>query len=76
MQGNKKILGDEPYHPHYCRLLEYICYIIEEPKTAMLHNMVEEYEKELLLPHRTKRNRKKKRKVRESNLAVQTNEPI
>lgn len=76
MQGNKKILGHEPYHPHYCRLLEYICYIIEEPKTAMLHNMVEEYEKELLLPHRTKRNRKKKRKVRESNLAVQTNEPI
>ncbi|KAL3775134.1 hypothetical protein ACHAW5_010322 [Stephanodiscus triporus] len=45
-----KLRGHKPYHPHYCRLLEYICYIIEETDSEKLHDMVEEFEKELLVP--------------------------
>lgn len=48
MSKDKKILGTEPYHPHYFRLLEYVCYIIEETDTGKLHGMVEEFERELL----------------------------
>jgi len=51
MHGNERILSTKPYHPHYCRLLEYICYIIEEPCTANLHDLVVEYESELLMYH-------------------------
>ena len=51
MHGNEKMISIEPYHPHYCRLLEYICYIIEEPYTAKLHDLVEDYESELLMYH-------------------------
>jgi len=47
-----KVRGHKPYHPHYCRLLEYICYIIEETNSEKLHNMVEEFEEELLASHR------------------------
>jgi len=48
--NNQKVLGLEPYHPHYCRLLEYMCYIIEETNTGKLHSLVEMFEKELLMP--------------------------
>lgn len=48
IKKNSKILSLEPYHPHYCRLLEYICYIIEEPSASKLHDLVEYYEEELL----------------------------
>jgi hypothetical protein len=47
-----KVRGHKPYHPHYCRLLEYICYIIEETNSEKLHNKVEEFEEELLASHR------------------------
>ena len=47
-----KLSGHKPYHPHYCRLLEYICYIIEETNSEKLHKMVEEFEEELLASHR------------------------
>ena len=48
IHNNKKVLGIKPYHPHYCRLLEYICYIIEETNTGKLHDMVHVIEEELL----------------------------
>ena len=43
-RNGKKILGAEPYHPHYCRLLEYVCCITEETNTKKLHDLVEELE--------------------------------
>ena len=45
---NDESCAQQFFHPHYCRLLEYICYIIEETDTMKLHNIVEEFEKELL----------------------------
>mmetsp|Transcript_14889 Transcript_14889/g.32336 ORF Transcript_14889/g.32336 Transcript_14889/m.32336 type:complete len:91 (+) Transcript_14889:2302-2574(+) len=48
---NEKISGLEPYHPHYCRLLEFMCYVVEETSTGKLHGLVEEFERELLMPH-------------------------
>ncbi|KAL9188003.1 hypothetical protein ACHAXT_006381 [Thalassiosira profunda] len=48
MHSSGKILDTRPYHPHYCRLIEYICYTIEETKPQRLHEMVEELEDELL----------------------------
>ncbi|KAL3761959.1 hypothetical protein ACHAWU_010136 [Discostella pseudostelligera] len=39
----------KPYHPHYCRLVEYVCYIIEEADPEKLHSMVEDLEVELLM---------------------------
>ena len=45
---NNESCAQQMFHPHYCRLLEYICYIIEETDTMKLHNIVEEFEKELL----------------------------
>lgn len=44
-------LPHKPFHPHYCRLLEYMCYIIEETNTEKLHDMVKDFEKELLESH-------------------------
>ncbi|KAL7551411.1 hypothetical protein ACHAWF_016095 [Thalassiosira exigua] len=48
MHRGKKMPGIKPYHPHYCRLLEYMCYVIEETSAGKLHDMVEEIEEELL----------------------------
>mmetsp|Transcript_11383 Transcript_11383/g.20440 ORF Transcript_11383/g.20440 Transcript_11383/m.20440 type:complete len:269 (+) Transcript_11383:2-808(+) len=45
VRENEKHLDIKPYHPHYCRLLEFICYVIEETNTGKLHDMVEEFEK-------------------------------
>jgi len=47
LYGGRKILPTEPYSPHYCRLVEYICYVIEEPKPSKLHCLVEKIEDEL-----------------------------
>ncbi|KAL3809371.1 hypothetical protein ACHAXA_004374 [Cyclostephanos tholiformis] len=46
-----KVPAHKPFHPHYCRLLEYICYIIEETNTEKLQDMVEEFENKLLVSH-------------------------
>ena len=40
--------AQQPFHPQYCCLLEYICYIIEETDYRKLHDIVLEFEKELL----------------------------
>lgn len=40
--------GLKPYHPHYCRLVEYVCYVIEETDPEKLHSLVEDLEVELL----------------------------
>ena len=45
--GIRKLLTLEPYHPHYCRLLEYICFVVEEINPSKLHNIVEAIEEEL-----------------------------
>jgi hypothetical protein len=45
---NNESCAQQMFHPHYCRLVENICYIIEETDTMKLHNIVEEFEKELL----------------------------
>ncbi|KAL7463707.1 hypothetical protein ACHAXS_004064 [Conticribra weissflogii] len=47
LYGGRKILPTEPYSPHYCRLVEYICFVIEEPKPSRLHCLVEKIEDEL-----------------------------
>lgn len=47
LYGGRKILPTEPYSPHYCRLVEYICYVMEEPKPSKLHCLVEKIEDEL-----------------------------
>jgi hypothetical protein len=41
-----------PYHPFYCRMVEYVCYIIEEPDPDKLHYLVEELEVELLMTNK------------------------
>lgn len=43
-RGKRKLRGIKPYHPHYCRLLEYVCYIIEETDPEKLHSVVEMFE--------------------------------
>ena len=44
-----KVRGLKPFHPHYCRLVEYVCYITEEADPEKLHSMVEDLEVELLM---------------------------
>ncbi|EED96006.1 predicted protein [Thalassiosira pseudonana CCMP1335] len=49
---DKKASPLEPYHPNYCRLIEYICYIVEEKNPGKLHDLVQLVEEELLRRHR------------------------
>ena len=44
---NLSVVTREASHPQYCQLLEYICYVIEEPDAYKLHELVVEIEDEL-----------------------------
>lgn len=41
------VVTRETSHTQYCQLLEYICYVIEEPDANKLHDLVAEIENEL-----------------------------
>ena len=49
-----RVVTRETSHSKYCQLLEYICYVIEEPNASKLHELVAEIESELF-PKRTKK---------------------
>ncbi len=42
-----KVVTRETSHTQYCQLLDYICYVIEEPDATKLHDLVVEIEDEL-----------------------------
>ena len=44
---NLSVVTREASHPQYCQLLEYMCYVIEEPDAYKLHELVVEIEDEL-----------------------------
>lgn len=48
------VVTRETSHPQYCQLLEYICYVIQEPDANKLHDLVVEIEDELF-PMKTKK---------------------
>ncbi|KAL7451567.1 hypothetical protein ACHAWC_003389, partial [Mediolabrus comicus] len=44
---NLNVVTRESSHPQYCMLLEYICFVMEEPDVYKLHDLVAEIEDEL-----------------------------
>jgi len=51
---NLSLVTREASHPQYCQLLEYICFVIEEPDAYKLHELVAEIEDELFPTKKTK----------------------
>jgi len=51
---NIRVITRETSHSKYCQLLEYICYVIEEPDACKLHELVAEIEGELFPTKRKK----------------------